>query len=373
MGQLCERLRAKTVPLRAKSRAELSGREDKIKKQVTSSPWHTVVMAGNSEHAERRAQYIAEELMVLRQRGLSALDVGTTKQIAKTPHELTLLAQQHADRLGKPWEQRGGVRRFFIDGLVVFGAEPEYEDDARLIDSLFFDRKGKRGTAGSRLKDTRDSLSVGSTKFRNDHQKPAFLSFARFLTSWDGSSPAVHHTASPTAFVPLQGLELENALKALGDVPHTTPILLGAKGTKLVVAINLFVVSLIGIILGGASWLARTLWDGNQRLVHENESVRTLKGSGEDKQNSAKPSWFERMGVHRLRDLSPVERTSRSSGSAGSSSSRVVPHCPRSAIHGRTPGVSLAPYFTSDVSVQRTNTGVIEAGAVDLECSQECR
>ncbi|MFC8362028.1 hypothetical protein ACFUIY_19435 [Streptomyces griseorubiginosus] len=210
--------------------------------------------------AEPQAQRIAKELTALRQRGLSALGVSTHNQAARELDELTEIAQAHAGRLGKTWDQRGGMKRLLLDGLAAFAAEPEYQSDAELISSLFFDRGSDRVKAGLLLQRARDRLHVSETKFRTDYQNPAFLSFARFLTSWDGAVPRPQ-VALPNVLVPLQGAELEDALKSLeGATPtQTTPMLFSANGKKVILAINLFVVSLVSVVLTGVSWVANLL------------------------------------------------------------------------------------------------------------------
>ncbi|MDH6217083.1 hypothetical protein [Streptomyces pseudovenezuelae] len=141
-------------------------------------------MSEKPGEAEQRAQRIARELAALRQRGLSALSISTHNQAAAELAELIPLAQAHAERLDRLWDERGSVKRLLLDVLAAFGSEPEYEDDAGLIYSLFFYKDSDRVAPGELLRQARDRLNVERTKFRTDYQNPAFLSFARFLVGW---------------------------------------------------------------------------------------------------------------------------------------------------------------------------------------------
>lgn len=149
--------------------------------------WHTEVMPGDESGSEGRAQQVSKDLTTLRQRGLSALDVTTHNQQSLSLPMLEALAVQYAKRPGKVWDQRGGIRRYLLDGLAAFRAEREYQADAELIDSLFFDHSGRHAKPGDLLDSARKKLDVTQTAFRTDYQTPAFLSFARFLVGWDGS------------------------------------------------------------------------------------------------------------------------------------------------------------------------------------------
>lgn len=224
-------------------------------------------MSAAEGSAEEQARKIAKQLGALRHRGLSAVEADHAKQDPIEADELTTLAMQHVvERLGRVWDLRGGMKRFLMDSLTAFGAEPEYAEDAQLVDSLFFDRTGKHAEGGPLLKSVRESMDIQETRFRTNYQNPVFLSFARYLVTWDGSTPEPRPLVAPL-LIPLQGEQLAQVAGIVdGATPlQTTPMLLTVGGRKILIAINLFVVSVVLMVLGGAAWLARYLWDGSLR------------------------------------------------------------------------------------------------------------
>lgn len=232
--------------------------------------WHTEVMSSETGSTEARAQKIAKELATLRQRGLSAVEIENVKQKAIDTTELMVQAKQHSGRLGRVWDPRGGIKRFLMDSLAAFGAEPEYADDAQLVTSLFFDPKGKNIRAGTLLKEARNGLEVEASAFRTVYQAPTFLSFARYIVAWDGSAPPSQTVAS-TVLIPLSHSELENTVLSVGSgtTLQTTPVFVSVAGKKLLVAVKIVVLSLLVAMLGSAAWLSRFLWGVNSDWHYE--------------------------------------------------------------------------------------------------------
>ncbi|WP_159054637.1 hypothetical protein [Streptomyces dysideae] len=146
-------------------------------------------MSGERERTPRAVR-IEQELMELRQRGVSSVDTKTHNQLPLKLAELTALANIYGDKAGMNGRSRPEIlERLIAEALKEFEKKGE-KLKASVVQELFFGKKGHKRRPGVLLKEARERAGVSETTFRENYQKPAFGTFSDFLDTWNVQNSA---------------------------------------------------------------------------------------------------------------------------------------------------------------------------------------